>query len=73
GVVGLVSEGEVSPWVNTEIQAAAASAKPTLVLVSGDTSIAGLPKDVQMRHIDVNRLDFEAIAADLGSFKSSRA
>jgi hypothetical protein len=70
GVVGLVSDDEVTPWVNAEIQTAAASAKPTFVLVTGSTSIAGLPKDVQTRQIDVGSLDFKAIAAELGSLKS---
>jgi hypothetical protein len=72
GVVGLVGEGEVTPWVSEEIRAAAASAKPTLVLVAGDTpttGLPGLPKEVQTRHIDVNSLDLKAIAAELGSLK----
>jgi len=70
-VVALVCEGEISPWVRAEIQAAAASAKPTLVLVAEDASTAGLPKEVQTRQIDVNRLDPKAIAAELGSLKKN--
>lgn len=69
GVVGLVSEGEVTPWVSAEIQTAAASAKPTLVLLASGASPSGLPKEVQMRQIDVSSLDLKAIAADVGSLK----
>jgi hypothetical protein len=72
GVVGLIGEGEVTPWVSAEIQAAAASAKPTIVLVAGDAptnGLPGLPKDVQTRQIDVNSLDLKAIAAELSSLK----
>jgi pYEATS domain-containing protein involved in immunity/TIR domain-containing protein len=72
GVVGLVGEGEVTSWVSAEIQAAAASAKPTLVLIAGDTpgtGLPGLPKGVQTRQIDLNHLDLKAIAAELGSLK----
>jgi hypothetical protein len=69
GVVGLVSEGEVTPWVSAEIQSAAASAKPTLVLLASGASTIGLPEEAQKRQIDPGSLDLKAIAAEIGSLK----
>lgn len=56
-VVGLVGEDEVSPWVSAEMQTGMAAAKPTLALLGRSASPAGLPGNVRMLQVDVNRFD----------------
>lgn len=56
-VVGLVGEDEVSPWVSAEMQTGMAAAKPTLALLGSGASRAGLPGNVRMLEVDVNRID----------------
>lgn len=65
-VVGLVGEDEVSPWVSAEMQVAMAAAKPTLALLGSGASRAGLPGNVRMLQVDVNRFDPGSIVEMLG-------
>jgi hypothetical protein len=61
-VVGLIGEDDISPLVSAELKAAAASAKPVLVLFGADASDVKLPGDVRTLTIDANRPDVTAIA-----------
>jgi hypothetical protein len=67
GIIGFVSEGDVSPWVSAEIKTAASYAKPTLVLFAEGASTAGLPNDIHARQVDVNDLNSTEIAGLLRS------
>jgi hypothetical protein len=64
-VVGLVGEDEISPWVNAEIKTAAASSKPIFVLLPAGASSVGLPQEVQIIAVDMNRIDPMEIAGIL--------
>jgi TIR domain/YEATS family len=55
--VGLVCEDEISPWVSSEIKAALAASKPTLVLLGPSASNVKLPSDVKTLTFDVNQFE----------------
>jgi hypothetical protein len=61
-VVGFIGEDEISPWVRTEIEAAASSGKPAFLLLAPGSSTVGIPGDVRSFQFDVSNFDPMQIA-----------
>jgi hypothetical protein len=70
-IVALASDDVISPFVYADINAALASSKPTLVLLSPDASSVTLPDGVRPLTVDIDRLDTGMVVSHLQNLKQS--